>query len=284
MRALGLLTLVAIIVACGGGGTTDPGPVVANMTLSPATIDSFHSAGLTRQLTVTATDADGAPISNPNVSFSTLNASVAIVSPTGLITTVGNGTTDIRATAGSVVRSVQVKVRRKVTRITLSPHPTTVALNQTRALTVTGFDANNREISGLGAAFVSDNTNSVTVAPSGVVTGVALGSATVTATVTTVDGTFTDESDVTVSSSFPNAATVILRADSFDPNVVNISAGGTVTFSNTSGVLHNIDFSAQAVPVPNHSSGSNPRTFNTAGTVTYSCNLHAGMNGTVIIH
>jgi plastocyanin len=282
MRALGFLTLVAIIVACGGGGT-DPGPVVANMTLSPATIDSFHSAGLTRQLTVSATDADGAPISNPRVDFSTQNAAVATVSPTGLITIVGNGTTDIRATAGSVVRSVTVKVRRKVTRITLTPAPTTVGVSQTRALTVLGFDANNREITGLAAGFQSDNTSFVTVGGTGIVTGVALGSARVTATVTTVDGTFTAASDVTVVT-FPNTATVLLRAASFDPNVVDIIVGGTVTFSNTSGVEHNINFSSQVANVPNHISGSNPRTFNTPGTVTYSCNLHAGMDGSVIIH
>ena len=282
MRALGFLTLVAIIVACGGGGT-DPGPVVANMTLSPATIDSFHSAGLTQQLTVSATDADGAPISNPRVDFSTQNVAVATVSPTGLITIVGNGTTDIRATAGSVVRSVSVKVRRKVTRITLTPASTTVGVSQTRSLTLAGFDANDRAITGLTAGFQSDNTSFVTVGGTGVVTGVALGAARVTATVTTVDGTFTAASDVTVVT-FPNTATVFLRAATFDPNVVDIIAGGTVNFSNTSGVEHNINFSSQVANVLNHLSGTNSRTFNTPGTVTYSCNLHAGMDGSVIIH
>jgi plastocyanin len=54
------------------------------------------------------------------------------------------------------------------------------------------------------------------------------------------------------------------------------------TFSAT----HNVTFSGAGAPsgIPNTSSGTVRRTFNTAGTFDYSCTLHAGMVGTVIVH
>lgn len=61
------------------------------------------------QLTATATDASGNPVS-ATISWTTANAAVATVSPSGLVTATGTGTTQIRATAGSIVKEVAVTV------------------------------------------------------------------------------------------------------------------------------------------------------------------------------
>lgn len=70
----------------------------------------------------------------------------------------------------------------------------------------------------------------------------------------------------------------------FSPANVTIAKGGTVTWTNGSGLQHNVTFSAAGgVPsnVPNHQSGTNARTFNTAGAFAYACTNHSNMVGTV---
>lgn len=81
-------------------------------------------------------------------------------------------------------------------------------------------------------------------------------------------------------------ASVTLGAASFDPASVSITRNGTVTWNNTSGVTHNVTFGSQSgapSSIGDHMSGSNQRSFFTAGTFNYSCTLHGGMNGTVTV-
>jgi plastocyanin len=70
---------------------------------------------------------------------------------------------------------------------------------------------------------------------------------------------------------------------SFSPSTVTITKGGTVTWNNDAGVAHNVTFMTSGSPtnIGNFSSGSNSRTFDTAGTYSYHCTNHAGMDGTV---
>ena len=72
---------------------------------------------------------------------------------------------------------------------------------------------------------------------------------------------------------------------SFAPATVTITSGGSVTWTHDgSAVTHNVTFeSAPGVPanVANMSAGQASRTFNTAGSFSYSCTNHAGMAGTV---
>lgn len=72
----------------------------------------------------------------------------------------------------------------------------------------------------------------------------------------------------------------------FAPSSVTIARNGTVTFSNASGVSHNVTFvSVAGAPahVDDHSSGSTTRTFPTAGTFAFACTNHLGMNGSVTV-
>jgi len=275
-----------VFAACGGGGGTDS-PTVTTLALSPGSIDTLFSRGQTVQLTVQAKDAGGNVINRPSLSYNTGNANVATVSNTGLITAQGNGKTNITVASGSVSQAVEVNVRRKIVTITVSPSSRTLAPAATQALTVRAFDAQNNEVTGAGVpTFGSSNTGVATVNGTGTVTAVALGDATITATLVTVDGTRTATSAITVSNqTAPNAATVALGAQSFDPSIVDITAGGQVTWTNGSGVQHNVTFVASTIAdIGNHTTGSNARTFPSAGTFDYQCTLHAGMTGSVIVH
>jgi plastocyanin len=72
----------------------------------------------------------------------------------------------------------------------------------------------------------------------------------------------------------------------FAPASVTIARNGTVTFSNTSNVSHNVTFASVAgapADVPSGGAGSASRTFATAGTFGLSCTNHVGMSGTVTV-
>jgi plastocyanin len=71
---------------------------------------------------------------------------------------------------------------------------------------------------------------------------------------------------------------------SFSPNSVTIARGGTVTWTNSTGIDHNVTFvAATGAPqtVANFTTGEQVRTFTTAGTFNYTCTLHSGMTGSV---
>ena len=72
----------------------------------------------------------------------------------------------------------------------------------------------------------------------------------------------------------------------FDPPMLTTQVGHTVTFAFGS-VGHNIFFdSAPGVPadIPGvNANTSVTRTFNTAGTFTYTCHIHPYMQGTVVV-
>ena len=93
----------------------------------------------------------------------------------------------------------------------------------------------------------------------------------------------------------PSATVAMTRGDdgygtatfSFSPASVTISRTGTVTWSNEGGTAtHNVTFgSTSGAPanIANFASGNASRTFNTAGTYSYQCTNHSGMNGSVLV-
>lgn len=83
----------------------------------------------------------------------------------------------------------------------------------------------------------------------------------------------------------PSPNTVTMGASSFSPTSLTIQAGGTVTWSNPSGIRHNVTFTTSGAPgnIDDHTSGTNQRTFGSAGTFNYNCTNHGGMNGAVAV-
>jgi plastocyanin len=74
--------------------------------------------------------------------------------------------------------------------------------------------------------------------------------------------------------------------NAFVPGSVTITRTGTVTWSNPTGLLHNVTFAAATgapASIPSFGAGSNTRTFNTAGTFAYQCTNHGGMSGQVVV-
>lgn len=73
--------------------------------------------------------------------------------------------------------------------------------------------------------------------------------------------------------------------NTFSPSGVNLSINGIVTWTNATGILHNVTFSSPSAPahVTSMGNGTASRTFDAAGTYSYQCTNHAGMSGTVTV-
>lgn len=76
---------------------------------------------------------------------------------------------------------------------------------------------------------------------------------------------------------------VSLQSNLFNPADILVAPSATITFTNTDGINHNVIFANQAIaPISEWASGARTTTMPaTAGTYSYTCTLHPGMNGTV---
>lgn len=136
-----------------------------------------------------------------------------------------------------------------VTGVNLTPASATINVNQTTTLSnnVTPSNAGNK-----GVSWSSSNTSVATVSSTGVVTGVAEGTAIITAT--TLDGGFTDTSSIAVNSignpdpdPDPAGETIIIEAEAFTSTsgtFNDASSGGSGLGVNNAGTIINFVNSA----------------------------------------
>lgn len=200
------------------------------------------------------------------------------------------GTVTVQSTAQAVFTSVQI-----------TPASAGVAVGATVQLTATPVDQLGRTMAGLPAAtWTTSDATRATVSATGVVSGVAPGTATVTARITQAGVTREATATVTVGGTTPppttppttppgapTTATVTTPGETFSPATVTIATGGSVTWQFTGSTRHNVTFSGTAPTggnVPDtDAGGSASRTFGAAGTYSYTCTRHSGMNGTVVV-
>lgn len=90
--------LAAVLAACGGDSVAPPVP--ARVSVTPASVEA-RTSGETFQFSARVLDSQGNPMPNAPVTWSSNDQAVATVSPSGLATVVGQGRTQIRATAAS---------------------------------------------------------------------------------------------------------------------------------------------------------------------------------------
>jgi len=110
-----------------------------------------------------------------------------------------------------------------VTTVTIAPSTASIAVAATQALTATVKDQNGSPMTGQSVTWSSGNTAVATVNASGVVTGVAAGTATITGTSASKSGTAT----ITVTAPAPPPPTPVATTVTVSPGSASISAAGT---------------------------------------------------------
>jgi plastocyanin len=160
----------------------------------------------------------------------------------------------------------------------------TVAPGSTVTLSVVAKDQNGQTMSGLGSpSFSSANSAIADVGDAGTITAVGAGTTLITASLTAGGVTETGTTTVTVQVA-PASATVVAPGEAFQPAIVDVSAGGTVTWTFGS-IGHQVTFTTPGAPadIPEFQDGSASRTFPNHGTFDYQC-AGPAMSGRVRVH
>src|SRR5260370_29846325 len=234
-RRLALLRNAALVGLCGVAWC-DLSKVlgllhqVASVTVSPAAPTVL--VGATVQLTATLKDGSGNVLTGQPVTWASSAPAVATVSPSGLVSGMAAGPATITAASGGQSGSAPITVTVStvpVASVTVSPAPASVSVGQTVQLTATLKDASGNVLSGRTVTWASSAPTVATVSPSGLVSGVAAGSATITATSEGQSGS----APITVSSAPPPSGSTVLFTESFDD--ANFAARGW--YDNTAFVI-----------------------------------------------
>ncbi len=165
----------------GSATVTVTVPPVATVTVALGT--STLVAGATTQATATTKDANGTTVTGRTVTWSSDNAGVATVSGDGVVTAVSPGVATIAATSEDRSGSAAVTVvSAAVGSVTVSLATSTIGVGRKVQATATTKDTNGSVVTGRAVTWSTDNPAVATVDPTGLVTGVATGSANITAT------------------------------------------------------------------------------------------------------
>ncbi|MHB1297851.1 MAG: Ig-like domain-containing protein [Gemmatimonadaceae bacterium] len=198
-------------------------PVVASVTVNPAS--ASIRVGETPLFSATVRDASGSVLTGRSISWSSTNAAVATISPTGVVTGIAVGTTTIRATSGGVTGSATLTVSAATLQsLVLTPASVTLASGATRQFSVSGVWSD-------GATTAPAVTYSAT---GGTISATGLYSAGQTAGTYRViavqqGGTRADTSVVTITAVTPAAVASV----TVDPSSASVSSGSSRQFTAT---------------------------------------------------
>ena len=199
-----------------GDGATEPSPPppepprATTLTVTPATAE-LRALDATVQLTAEVRDQNGNVMAGATVSWASSAATVATVSPSGLVTAAGNGAAAINATAGSASGSAAVTVAQEVSAVVVTPAADTLLAGDTVRLAAEARDANGYAVTGQDSfSWASSDTSVAAVDDAGLVTGIAAGNVEMTATASGITGS----AELTVVA--PVATTIAVTPDTLE--------------------------------------------------------------------
>ncbi len=189
------------------------------------------------QLTAVPRDAEGNPLADKTISWSSNNQSVATINQTGLMKTLATGTVKISATSGQKTGNASFNiVNVPVAAIMVSPDTVTMQVGQTQKLVVLLQDSVHHELTGRLISWQSTDEAKAVVSNEGLVTAKAMGKVIITAT---CEGK-TDEVSITVTL-VPIASIIV------SPNTTTVAVGKTRQLTALLHDAHNNDLSDRTV-------------------------------------
>jgi len=194
----GLVTAVAsgstTITASSEGKSGTAGVTISNVAVGSVAVQPQGPSivqGANIQLSATVRDVNGNVVTDRLVTWSSSNTTQAVVSSTGIVTGVSPGTVTITATSEGKSGTTTVSVTQvPVASVTLAPPSVSVRTTKTATLTATVKDSLGNVVTNRPITWSSSN-NAIATVNGGVVTGVAIGTATITATSEGKSGTAT---------------------------------------------------------------------------------------------
>jgi uncharacterized protein YjdB len=215
--------------------------------------------GGTLQLGVVVSDAAGTALAGRTVTFVSNAPGVARVGADGVVTGVSAGTATITATSEgtSGTATVRVVASGTVAAVTVSPATATIGVGETRTFTATARAADGSTVTGRPVTWSSGSPSIVTVSASGVVTGVAPGTAQVLAQIDGITGTATvtvqrvpvATVQVTPPSATVNVGSAVQLAAAPRDAAGNTLAGRTVTWSSANDAVATVTSDGRVVGV-----------------------------------
>ena len=210
----GTATITATAGSVSGSATVSVAQRVSAVAVSPAT-DTLVT-GDTLRLGAEATDANGHAVAEAEFSWASSDTSVAVVDDAGLVTAAGVGETTITATSGDASGDAVVTVMQSAGSVIVSPAADTIVPGDTLQLVAEAFGANGHRVEDAEFDWSSSSVSVARVDGTGLVTGVAEGTATITATTANARGT----AEITVQN--PDRAALLALYNATDgPNWVN---------------------------------------------------------------
>jgi uncharacterized protein YjdB len=171
--------LVAI-VACSKDAVGPNGTSIESILVEPSTATVSVGASLT--LSAEVLDVNGNAIESPHVSWASADASIAEVSPLGVVTGRKVGTVLIAASARGKDAFSRITVNpTPVASLRLSPTHRAMLVGQTVQLVAEALDAGGNVLAGRPVTWSTSAASVATVTDAGVVTAVADGAAIITA-------------------------------------------------------------------------------------------------------
>jgi hypothetical protein len=231
---------VAIITlaACGSAGNSPSPTAPSAATVAAVAVTSASPAAAAFQLTATARLSDGtARDVTSSAAWTSSNPLLATVSPTGMVTVVGSGELDVRATYRNVTGALHLLVTRpSVVAVTIGGAPSASSSSFQLTAGARLSDGSTQDVT-RSATWASSNAQVASVSSGGYVTILGSGDVDLTATYQGVGGA------AHVSVSLPNSFTLKGVVDESAPNVHGIAGarvrviGGGETLSDDQGMF-----------------------------------------------
>lgn len=187
----GIKAGAATITAASGGKsgsaqvmvTAAPSSQVARVEITPAA-DTLDALGAKTQFTARAYGGDGGLLSGARITWISLHPNIATVDSMGIVTARAVGAALIVAAAPCCGKAdtARVLVRQVAASVEVSPTSRGIEVGASYRLEATAKDANGHVVPDAKFSWTSSNSSVAVVDQTGLVTGIAIGSATITVT------------------------------------------------------------------------------------------------------